>query len=133
MKANAAAQLECAPDMNEPKLDLEYFKKKLIALREELEEVQATGAKAAEVVELDQARVGRLSRMDALQAQSMSVETTRRRELQLRRVGAALQRIDIDDFGMCAQCAEPINPARLEFDPTATLCFDCAQANELPR
>ena len=76
--------------MNEPKLDLAYFKKKLIELREELEEVQDTGAKAAQVVELDQARVSRLSRMDALQAQSMSVETKRRRDLQLRRVGAAL-------------------------------------------
>ncbi len=119
--------------MNEPKLDLAYFKKKLIQLREELEEVQDTGAKAAQVVELDQARVSRLSRMDALQAQSMSVETKRRRDLQLRRVGAALQQIDVDDFGMCTKCAEPINPARLDFDPTATLSFDCAQANEQPR
>jgi len=133
LKANAAARLECARDMSEPELDLEYFKKKLIELREELEALQSTGAEAAQIVELDQARVGRLSRMDALQAQSMSVETKRRRELQLRRVGAALRRIEIDDFGMCSECAEPINPERLEFDPTATLCFSCAQASEQPR
>ena len=87
--------------MNEPKLDLAYFKKKLIQLREELEEVQDTGAKAAQVVELDQARVSRLSRMDALQAQSMSVETKRRRDLQLRRVGAALRRCRVRHDGSC--------------------------------
>jgi DnaK suppressor protein len=119
--------------MSEPELDPEYFKKKLIELREELEALQSTGAEAAQIVELDQARVGRLSRMDALQAQSMSVETRRRRELQLRNIGAALRRIEVGDFGICTECAEPINPERLEFDPTATLCFDCAQAREQPR
>ena len=119
--------------MSEPKLNLQHFKKKLLELRRELEALQSTVEEAAQVVELDQARVGRLSRMDALQAQSMSVEAKRRRELQLRRVSAALRRIETDTFGECPQCAEPINPERLEFAPAVTLCFACAQANEQPR
>jgi len=116
--------------MNEPGFDLDYFKKKLIELRDELEALQSTGSKASQIVELDQARIGRLSRMDALQAQSMSIESARRRELQLGRIGAALRRIDTNEFGLCPECAEPIHPERLEFDPATRLCFTCAQARE---
>ena len=116
--------------MSDPELDLANFKKRLIELRGELEALQSTGDEAARTVELDQARVGRLSRMDALQAQSMSIEAKRRRELQLRGVDAALRRIEADDFGACSSCAEPIHPERLKFDPTTILCIVCAQAAE---
>ena len=46
---------------------------KLLKLRDELEEIAATGDEFAAVVELDQSKVGRLSRMDALQAQATFV------------------------------------------------------------
>ena len=42
-----------------------------------------------------------------------------------------LGRIDRDEYGDCQSCDEPINPKRLEFDPTATLCVNCA--SELDR
>jgi len=96
---------------------------KLLGLREELEAISATSEESSQVVELDQARVGRLSRMDALQAQAMSQASDRRRALMLRAIAAALARIDNDDYGICDDCGEPINRKRLEFDPTATLCI----------
>jgi len=102
------------------------YRDKLIALREELQAVAETGDEAAGVVELDQTRVGRLSRMDAMQAQSMSQEAQRRREAQLQAIEAALGRIDRDDYGYCKECEEPIDPRRLEFDPTALYCLECA-------
>jgi DnaK suppressor protein len=77
-------------------------------------------------VELDQTRVGRLSRMDALQNQAMARETERRRQQELLRIDAALQRLSDGSYGECLACGEPIARKRLDLDPSATLCIDCA-------
>jgi DnaK suppressor protein len=77
-------------------------------------------------VELDQARVGRLSRMDALQVKEMAAETARRRDAELNRIAAALARIKDGEFGWCLNCGEAIAPKRLENDPAAPNCFGCA-------
>ena len=106
------------------------MREKLLKLRADLESVAATGDASAAVVELDQSKVGRLSRMDAMQAQSMAKAASQRRETMLLRIAAALERIDDDEYGHCQQCDEPINPKRLEFDPTALLCIDCANEAE---
>ena len=75
------------------------WRAQLLALRAELENVKASGAEASAVVELDQTKVGRLSRMDAMQAQAMAQASAERREVMLRRIEAALQRLDDDEFG----------------------------------
>jgi DnaK suppressor protein len=116
--------------MTEAKLDLDYFRQKLLELRDKLEALQSTVDEAAQTVELDQARVGRLSRMDALQAQSMSIEVKRRQNLQLRGIAAALSRINNNDYGLCPECDTSIHPERLKLDPTTRLCIACAEAKE---
>jgi DnaK suppressor protein len=109
-------------------LDIRAMKARLIERREELRHLAEGAAGAREPVELDQTRVGRLSRMDALQSQAMSLETDRRRQVELRRIDGALARIDEGEFGCCVQCGEPIAPKRLELDPTAPNCIGCARA-----
>ena len=109
---------------------MDSIRRKLIEMRGELECLAATGDASAAVVELDQARVGRLSRMDAMQAQAMAQASGQRREAMLRDIAAALKRIAEGDYGICESCDEPINPKRLEVDPTARLCIDCASASE---
>jgi len=111
-------------------VDISSLRMKLLDLREELQVLAQTANASAQVVELDQARVGRLSRMDAMQAQAMSQATGRRRELMLKKITAALARMDEDDYGLCRSCDEPINPKRLEYDPTAILCVSCAERSE---
>ena len=106
------------------------WRERLLALRAELEGIEESGAEASAVVELDQAKVGRLSRLDAMQAQAMANASVERRQQMLRRIDAALRRIDEDDYGVCRVCDEPINPKRLEFDPTVDLCIDCASKAE---
>ncbi len=106
------------------------FRSRLLDMREELQNDAAAGADSAAVVELDQAKVGRLSRMDAMQAQAMAQASGRRREELLSRISSALQRIDDDEYGHCAECGEAINPKRLEFDPTVLLCINCASKAE---
>ncbi len=106
------------------------MRKKLLQLRAELQAIAEAGDESAAIVELDQAKVGRLSRMDAMQAQAMAKASSERRKQMLRRIDAALVRIDNDAYGYCEECSEPINPKRLEFDPTAVLCIDCAGKRE---
>ena len=106
------------------------WRDKLLALQAELESIAATGDESAAVVELDQSKVGRLSRMDAMQAQAMAKAASNRRQAMLLKITAALKRIDEGDFGLCRECEEPINPKRLEFDPTAISCIECASKGE---
>jgi DnaK suppressor protein len=109
---------------------MDDMKQKLIALKHELERLADTGDDPAAVVQLDQTKVGRLSRMDALQAQAMAQASGKRRALQLREIDAALRRIDDGSYGDCERCEAPINPLRLDADPTARLCIDCASSAE---
>ncbi len=102
------------------------MKAKLQAMLQELLSLEEVARESAKVVELDQTRVGRLSRMDALQAQAMSIESNRRRALSIRRIQSALQRIDDGEYGECLECGDDIDPRRLDIDPAASLCIDCA-------
>jgi DnaK suppressor protein len=77
-------------------------------------------------VELDQQSVGRLSRQDALQQQAMANAQEARRLGELKKIAAAMARIDAGEFGYCAECGEAIAVKRLEIDPTTTRCRDCA-------
>jgi len=106
------------------------WRDRLLALRAQLQSIAETGDASAAVVELDQSKVGRLSRMDAMQAQAMAKASSNRRQAMLTNITAALRRIDDGDYGLCGECGEPINPRRLEFDPTAIHCIDCASKEE---
>ena len=106
------------------------MKEKLLEMRKALLQTAQTTDEQAGVVELDQTRVGRLSRMDAMQAQAMAMETVRRRDLELRDVDAALKRVEDGEYGFCAACGEEIDPRRLEVDPTARHCIQCAARAE---
>jgi DnaK suppressor protein len=108
----------------------EEWRDRLLTLRVELQNLAETGDASAAVVELDQSKVGRLSRMDAMQAQAMAKASSNRRQTMLTKITAALKRIDDGDYGFCRECEEPINPKRLEFDPTAIHCIGCASKVE---
>lgn len=45
---------------------------------------------------------------------------------ELRRIDAALQRIEDGSYGTCAKCGDPIAEDRLRAVPTAALCRACA-------
>ena len=109
-----------------PNIDIKAMKKHLLDRREELVHVMESRAETKTDSELDQQRIGRLSRMDAIQQQAMEEETGRRRDQEVSRIAAALQRIEEDEFGYCSVCEEPIAPKRLENDPATPLCITCA-------
>lgn len=109
-------------------IDLAAMKARLEEQREELRQLLEVSAGSGRTVELDQSRIGRLSRMDAMQSQAMAAETERRRGLELRRIEAALERIAEEEFGYCLSCGEDIPLKRLELDPTTPICVGCASA-----
>jgi DnaK suppressor protein len=104
---------------------LDAFRQALISLRDEIEQLNNANKEAAGTVVLDQSMVGRLSRMDALQAQQMAQETARRRQIQLQKIASALHRMDAGEYGYCPICDEEIAVARLDFDPAITRCTGC--------
>ena len=114
---------------NPVEFDLSEFRDRLIARRRELLELTDSSAESRKPVELDQTRVGRLSRMDALQNQAMSLEAERRRRLELQRIEASLKRLDEGGYGYCVACGEQIPLRRLELDPTLPTCINCASGS----
>lgn len=109
-----------------PGIDTGKMKRLLEARLAELGELIRSGAENRTDTELDQQRIGRLSRMDAMQQQAMEDETHRRREREFEKTKAALGRIEEGDYGYCSACDEPIAAKRLENDPAAMMCIDCA-------
>lgn len=109
---------------------LEHFRQLLANQRQELLAIEHSARESTQPVTLDQASVGRLSRMDALQGQAMAIETQRRREIQSQLIQAALARIERGEYGLCADCEEEIALRRLETDPAAPLCIACAARQE---
>jgi DnaK suppressor protein len=101
--------------------------RRLRAQLAELEGLSAGSGESRAAVELDQTRVGRLSRMDALQGQAMAKATEARRQQAIRRIHAALARLAEGEYGACVQCGEEIAPKRLELDPATPTCIDCAE------
>ncbi len=55
----------------------------------------------------------------------------------LNEVGHALQKFEEGTYGLCDNCGQPIDPARLEALPQASLCVNCkaknAQGKSSPR
>ena len=110
-----------------PSIDKTKMKSFLVERREELLLLLEVGEENKTDNDLDQQRIGRLSRMDAMQQHAMEDETGRRREKELQRIAAALDRIESDDYGYCTACGEPIAVKRLQNDPGTPMCIFCAQ------
>jgi DnaK suppressor protein len=99
-------------------------------LEAELAELRAESEMRADdraPVTLDQQSVGRLSRMDALQAQAMAQATEKRRLTRIALIEAAFRRMEAGEYGFCGTCGEAIAEKRLEADPAAHLCVGCSK------
>lgn len=107
--------------------DLERYRERLEAERAVLGEGAEARRDERGPEALDPSRVGRLSRMDAMQVRAMAGATEQRRQVRLARIGAALERIASGEFGECLHCGEPIAERRLELDPTVMYCIHCAE------
>ncbi|MGF1547466.1 MAG: TraR/DksA family transcriptional regulator [Thiotrichales bacterium] len=107
-------------------MDTEIFRQRLHDELQQLSAAIAGTAERAGTVMLDQSSVGRLSRMDAMQQQAMAKRTQTHLGMRERKLQAALARIDQGTYGNCCACGTEIEPDRLDADPAAVFCSDCA-------
>ncbi len=105
----------------------------LEALAVQLAENVRSTHEASAPVELDQAAVGRVSRIDAIQLQQMAVAQQRRAGLRLEQVRVALREFDADEYGWCVDCGEGIGYARLKARPESSRCMACVRLGERRR
>ncbi len=111
-------------------IDPALYRKRLLARKKAILLEDEVGASGAATVALDQSSVGRVSRVDALQAQAMSLAAQERRAVELARITAALQRVDESEYGYCLNCGEMISSERLAIDLSAEYCVVCASKRE---
>ena len=102
----------------------------LLQSEADLQEQLKISKAATDVVTLDQTAVGRISRMDAMQQQSMAVSTRGKASAKLNRVKAALRAIANDEYGYCRQCDESIAFKRLLAQPEASYCLSCQEQTD---
>lgn len=107
--------------------DRDEFRALLLARQAELHELSRISEQSRDAVELDQAAVGRVSRIDAIQQQAIALNNERNRCRELDRIKAALARIEDDEYGDCLMCGEQIPEKRLRFDPSLSTCVACAK------
>ena len=107
-------------------LNPDEIRRSLEEERDSLLEIGDATADERRPVELDQQSVGRLSRMDALQVQAMAKALGARRQGRLRRIEAALQRLEDGEYGICMECGVEIPVKRLAIDATILRCVNCA-------
>jgi len=102
------------------------IKKKAIAgintLREEIDSLE----REIKPIAPDNA-IGRLTRMEAINAKSMQEANMRSAKARLARLENTLERIDSDQFGLCCDCEEPIAFKRLLLIPESIRCVQCAE------
>ncbi|MEQ8329316.1 MAG: hypothetical protein RH859_02510 [Longimicrobiales bacterium] len=90
-----------------------------------LEKSMKLSDEASRPVELDQTAVGRLSRMDSLQNQSMARNLAEREQVRLALIVGALRRIDAGTYGGCSECEGPVPFERLLIFPETATCQGC--------
>jgi DnaK suppressor protein len=99
------------------------IQQKIDALRKDIESFEAL----ARPVAPDNA-IGRLTRMEAINAQGINVAALGKARHTLACLERALPRVDHPDFGLCRECGESIPFARLMILPETDLCVPCAEA-----
>jgi DnaK suppressor protein len=106
----------------------EYFRRKLLAWREELlrdssetlQNLQQTNAQEADIADRATTETDR----------SLELRTRDRERKLIQKIDEAMRRIDDDAYGYCVETSEPIGIKRLEARPIATLSLEAQERHE---
>ena len=108
--------------------DLEYFRKHLSAM---LEEAQQKGdSTLEELTDSNEVFADPADRATAESDRSFTLRIRDRERRLIRKIQAALQRIDDGSYGICDDCGEEIGVARLKARPVTKLCINCKSKQE---
>lgn len=71
--------------------------------------------------------IGRISRMDAINNNSITEAALRQAESKLNGLKQVLSKIGSPEFGICLKCRKPIPIGRILIRPESLYCVNCAQ------
>lgn len=107
-------------------MDKEQIKEMILREISKTEQLISDYREMSRPVEPDNA-IGRISRMDAINNQSVTEASLRQAEEKLRNLNRVLSRIDTKDFGICQKCGNEIHIRRIMIRPESLLCVNCAR------
>ncbi|MCK5846262.1 MAG: hypothetical protein KAG84_02405 [Bacteroidales bacterium] len=102
------------------KLSIE-IKKRLLKIEDHIIELR----ELSKPIEPDCA-IGRVSRMDAINNQSINQASLDKKIIQQEGLQAALENINQDDFGICLNCGAEIQMGRILIMPESRKCVNCS-------
>ena len=105
--------------------DIEYFR---TLLNNMLEEAQHKGDSTLE--DLTDSNELFADPADRASAESDRAFTLRIRDRLIRKIQAAIQRLDEGTYGICEDCGEDISIPRLKARPVTKLCINCKAKQE---
>ncbi len=111
------------------KKKLEYFKKKLATRREELMKTIARTQEEGRTADDDQT-VDLADKAANSYTKEFLFGMTNTDRTILNLIDAALKRIQIDEYGVCANCQDEMQQKRLEAVPWAKHCISCQEKME---
>ena len=108
--------------------DLEYFRKLLASM---LEEAQQKGdSTLEELTDSNEVFADPADRATAESDRSFTLRIRDRERRLIRKIQAALQRIEDGSYGICEDCGEEIGVPRLKARPVTKLCINCKSKQE---
>ena len=108
--------------------DLEFFRKLLSSM---LEEAQQKGdSTIEELTDSNEVFADPADRATAESDRSFTLRIRDRERRLIRKIQAALQRIDDGSYGICEDCGEEIGVPRLKARPVTKLCINCKSKQE---
>lgn len=118
--------------MGDEAMDLEEFRKMLLAARSEL---MGDSRRMREDADSDGGEAGRSSIHMAEAAsdtheQHLMFDRLSASSETLQEIDDALARIDAGTYGQCEECGAPIPPRRLRIKPYASMCVECRRKEE---
>ena len=103
----------------------EELKKIILTTKDEiLREIEELEMKIAPIA--PDCSLGRLTRLDAMQEQSLNQAVLEKAKIRLKKIAFVLTKIDNEDYGLCTICEEEIPYGRLCIVPESTICVNCA-------
>ncbi|MFC0811084.1 RNA polymerase-binding protein DksA [Paracoccus panacisoli] len=131
MKRQTFLPDEYRPAEDEPFMNdrqLEYFRRKLLAWKQELldqsaetlEVLQDSGRNVADIADRASEETDR----------AIELRTRDRQRKLVSKIDAALRRIETGDYGYCEMTGEPISLKRLDARPIATMTLEAQERHE---
>ncbi len=109
--------------MNEA--DMKKYRALLLAKREEIMKNSRQRDEICIVRSSDE-----MERIQLAGEREFAVRSMERESRNLTQVGAALERMEDGEFGICIECEEPISPKRLAAVPWAPYCLQCQEMHD---